>query len=175
MPPKTKKTSRTPASAVRVGDPPRNLKLDKRRIMIYLNHLARTGRIIESATMAGVSHGAIKNRRRSKPEFKLLEEEAKNIFVESMEERAHEMAFIGIEEPVFQGGELVGHKTRLSEKLVEFLLKAHAPEKYRDNKIEIEHGGGVLIVPARLDPKEWAEKEDARMRKAQLKYGTNSD
>ena len=173
MPPGKKK--RTPASAVKLGDPPRNLKLDKRRIAIYLNHLARTGRIIESATMAGVSHSAVKNRRLSKPEFKLLEAEAKEIFIESMEERAHEMAFIGIEEPVFQGGELVGHRTRLSEKLVEFLLKANAPDKYRDNKIEIEHGGGVLLVPARLDPKEWAEKEDVRMKEAQLEYGSGPD
>ena len=137
---------------------------DDSRKMIYLKALSKMGRPYQAASEAGVSMQCVKRSRKSDPDFAEAEISAKEIQVEWLENRVDEMAFEGIDEPVYQGGELVGHKKRFSERLAELRLKAESPEKYRDNyKIDVTHGGGVLVAPAQLTPVEWAQQEAARM------------
>jgi len=48
------------------------------------------------------------------------------------EEQADRRAFVGWEEPVYQGGRLVGVVKRFSDRLAEVQLGANRPEKYRE-------------------------------------------
>lgn len=47
-------------------------------------------------------------------------------------------AFEGVDEPIYQGGRLVGTRTRFSDILSMFYLKGLMPEKYREH---VEHSG----------------------------------
>ena len=50
-----------------------------------------------------------------------------------LEAEARRRAAIGVDEPVFYKGEVVGHIRKYSDTLLMFLLKAHWPEKFREN------------------------------------------
>lgn len=50
-----------------------------------------------------------------------------------LEQEAYRRAVEGVEEPVYQGGELVGTVRRYSDKLLEFLLRGRRPQVYREN------------------------------------------
>jgi hypothetical protein len=50
-----------------------------------------------------------------------------------LEHEAFRRAVDGVTEPIYQGGELVGHVQRYSDKLLEFLLRGRRPQTYRDN------------------------------------------
>lgn len=169
---KTKKRrSRTPKGAMKRGDPPRNLKFDNTRVAVYLDRFMKTGLVRKSALAAGVSYGAVNDARKRSPLFKAMEEEAKQQFLEQCESKAYEVAFEGVVEKRYDAkGNLVGETVRYDSKLMMFLMQSLAPEKYRDNKHVLEHTGGVLIAPARLDPIEWAEREKRRMEKAHKLY-----
>jgi hypothetical protein len=52
---------------------------------------------------------------------------------EVLEAEAWRRAKEGVAEPVFQGGKQVGVVQRYSDQLLMFMLRARAPEKYRDN------------------------------------------
>lgn len=64
---------------------------------------------------------------------------------ESLEREARRRAIDGWDEPVYQGGELVGTKRRFSDALLIFLMKGAMPDKYRDN-IRVEHGDRSVAV-----------------------------
>ena len=49
----------------------------------------------------------------------------------ALEEEARRRAINGVLEPVFQQGELVGHKRRFSDSLLAMLLEANNPEKFK--------------------------------------------
>lgn len=50
--------------------------------------------------------------------------------VESAEQELYRRAVVGVNEPVYQGKELVGHVRRYSDTCLIFMLKAHKPQKY---------------------------------------------
>ena len=65
---------------------------------------------------------------------------------ELLEAEARRRAAIGVDEPVFYKGKVVGHIRKYSDNLLMFLLKAHWPEKFRDN-YAVEHSGpGFLVI-----------------------------
>ena len=51
---------------------------------------------------------------------------------------ARRRALTGVEEPVYYKGEAVDRTAKYSDTLLIFLLKAHRPEKFRDN-VSAEH------------------------------------
>jgi len=52
--------------------------------------------------------------------------------VERLETEARRRAIVGVEEPVYQGGKLVGGVRKYSDTLLIFLLKGARPERYRE-------------------------------------------
>ncbi len=60
-------------------------------------------------------------------------DEAVEEAVERMDEEAWRRGYDGYNDPVYYRGRLVGDIKRYSDKLLILLLKAHRPEKYRDN------------------------------------------
>lgn len=75
--------------------------------------------------------------------------EASEISVELLETEVRRRALHGVEEPVYQKGELVGHIQKYSDTLAIFLLKAHNPNKYRDN-MQVNISGDLTIKTASM-------------------------
>lgn len=70
-----------------------------------------------------------------------------------LEDEARRRALEGIEEPVYQGGKLVGTVRRYSDRLLEVLLRARRPEMYRENRVELTGPqGGPLQVASSREP-----------------------
>ena len=90
-----------------------------------------TGTIGHAAEAAGISRRSHINWIRQ-PEYAEAFAAAKDAFVESLEAEVARRARDGVEEPVYQGGKLVGTISKKSDTLAIFLLKANRPDKYRD-------------------------------------------
>ena len=61
---------------------------------------------------------------------------------------AYRRAVLGVAEPVYQGGELVGTVQRYSDRLLEFLIRGRRPQTYRDNtRLEVTgaNGGKTMV------------------------------
>ena len=73
--------------------------------------------------------------------FALAKEEACDV----LEREARRRAVDGWDEPVYQGGVLVGHKRRYSDVMLAMMLNGNMPEKYARHKVEHSGpGGGAL-------------------------------
>jgi hypothetical protein len=59
-------------------------------------------------------------------------------------EAAWSRAVDGVERPRYQRGELVGRVTEHSDYLLAFLLRDHAPEKYRERHVARASSGGSV-------------------------------
>ncbi len=115
----------------------------------FLQHLARTGSVVEAASSAGFSDSYAHRVRKQDPAFAeawdgaIRQYEAR--LVERGEREAARRGIDGWEEPVYQGGELVGHKRRYSDRLLLRTLEAHRPEKW-GRQSTVRHTGIVGLV-----------------------------
>lgn len=122
--------------------------LSDRRKKRFLLALAETGLVSRAATAAGWTADTAYSLRKADPDFAARWSAALEFAVDSLEEEARRRALEGTLKPVFQGGSLVGHVREYSDNLMNTLLKANRPEKYRDNhRLEVDAKGGVLVVP----------------------------
>lgn len=76
--------------------------------------------------------------------------------MDALEHKARERA-LGWEEPVYnKDGDVVGTRKVYSDKMMEMLLKAHRPEKFREKfDHQVQHGGGVILIPKPLSQDEF--------------------
>jgi len=79
----------------------------------------------------GVSRTTVKTWRQTDEDFALAYADAMEDGTDALEDEATRRAYNGVEEPVYQGGELVGHKTVYSDKMLEFILSGRRPGMYR--------------------------------------------
>ncbi len=100
---------------------------------LFFEKLAATCNVFASSKHAGIERQTAYDARKSDKEFARRWEIAIDEGVDVLEEEARRRALEGTREPIYQGGFLVGHKQRYSDTLTIFLLKAHRPEKFRDN------------------------------------------
>ena len=100
---------------------------------VFINELARRGNVVAAVARAKVGRQTVYDARSADPAFAAAWDEAIAIADELMEAEARRRAVEGTLRPVFQGGEEVGRVREYSDTLLIFLLKAHKPEKYRDN------------------------------------------
>lgn len=139
---------------------------------LFFEHLARTGRPLFSAEAAKVSYSMIKLMASRNPKFAERMAACRMKFIELLEEEATRRAVEGDEVLVVQKGEVVFFngqpvvEKRKSDRLLEFLLKGAAPEKYRDGmNVNVTTTGGVMIAPADTTPETWINKENDRLAK----------
>ena len=102
----------------------------KKRAM--LAHLAKTGNITAAAKGAKIERKSYYNWIEKDPDFLADSQRAINQYAEALEAEADRRAVEGVDEPVYQGGKLVGYKRRYSDLLLIFRLKALKPEQYRE-------------------------------------------
>jgi hypothetical protein len=123
----------------------------------FIEVLARTGNVSYAAHAAGWrSRNTAYQQKEKDPLFAELWEEAVEISMDALEMEARNRA-LGWDEPIInKDGEVVGHRRVFSDKMMEILLKAHRPEKFRE-KFEHDHkvGGGVIVMPAPMSEADW--------------------
>ena len=101
-----------------------------------------------AASNVDVARQVVYRARDSSAKFKADWDEALEEARELLEAEARRRAEIGVEEPVFYKGKVVGHIRKYSDGLFKFLLQAHWPEKFREN-VSIDqrvsgHDGGPV-------------------------------
>lgn len=106
----------------------------------FIAALARLGNVTAACDKAKISRSQVYRVRDEDAEFAAAWDEALEEATERLEAEARRRAEKGTLEPIFHKGEKVGSVRRYSDTLMIFLLKAHRPDKYRDNH-RIEHTG----------------------------------
>lgn len=103
-----------------------------RRRRIFLRVLRRTAIVAEACRAAGAANGSFYNWRHADPDFAAAWDRALADGITTLEDEAIRRARDGVEAPVFYQGKQVGTTRKYSDRLLVFLLKAHKPERYRD-------------------------------------------
>lgn len=118
---------------------------------LFLAALAKGHTVTAAAGMAAVGRRTVYEWRESDPEFAKQWEDAYAAGTEVFEQEARRRAVEGIERGVYYMGERVDTQREFSDTLMMFMLKARAPEKYRE-RLDVKHDvGGIAerILAAR--------------------------
>jgi hypothetical protein len=99
----------------------------------FIETLKKVGAVLPSAELVGVDKSTVYRARASDPEFAQAWDEALERSVEDVEAVLHHWALRGVARPVYYQGAVVGQETVVQPRLIELYLKAHKPEKYREN------------------------------------------
>jgi hypothetical protein len=98
----------------------------------FLKWYANSGNVTWAANRAGIERSAVYKWQEADDQFAAAFREADLKATEVLEREAWRRANDGVAEPVYQHGKLVGTIQRYSDNLLMFLLRARAPERYRD-------------------------------------------
>ena len=149
---------------------------------LFLDTLRGTGNVRLSARNANVTRQVVYRARDRSAKFRADWDEALEEARELLEAEARRRAAIGVDEPVFYKGEVVGHIRKYSDTLLMFLLKAHWPEKFRENvsidqRVSGRDGGPVKTQHVfQPTPELWEEVLRERVEYERLRDGdTNGD
>ena len=105
----------------------------------FLQDFARTGNVTESCENVGIENrSTVYKWQEIDDQFAAGWRESEVKATEVLETEARCRAVDGTQKPIYQGGQLVGYVTEKSDTLLIFLLKARAPEKYRD-RVQMQH------------------------------------
>lgn len=118
------------------------------KAIAFLAVLSETCNVGKACEGAGIGRATAYEWREDDPDFAEAWDKALKIGVTALEDEAHRRGFDGVDEPVFHQGSQCGTVRKYSDTLAIFLLKAHAPEKYRENsRMELTgaNGGPVML------------------------------
>ncbi len=120
------------------------MKLTPEKLTAFCAALAETGIVGKACAAVDISRQTAYQWREQVPEFAEAWDKALRIGVSALEDEAHRRGFDGTLEPVFHQGAKCGAVRKYSDTLAIFLLKAHNPEKYRENS-RVELAGSVEL------------------------------
>lgn len=106
-------------------------KFTPKRKEEFLEVLSRTANVTISAECAGISRRTAYDHRDKDEAFEKAWDEAVECATDQLLEEARRRAALGVTEPVYYQGKIVGGVRRYSDNLLMFLIKARRPE-YRD-------------------------------------------
>jgi hypothetical protein len=98
---------------------------------LFLEAYAKLGTVFGAAQQAGVERTNHYQWLKHDKAYAAAFAQAENEAIERLEQEARRRAYVGWDDPVFQGGKQVGTMHRHSDVLLIFLLNAARPEKYR--------------------------------------------
>jgi hypothetical protein len=114
----------------------RDLILTKELLRAFLAAYGELGSVKAAARAVGVSKEAVYKRMDKDPDFKKEFQEVRRHQVRDMlESEAVRRGIKGVDEPRFFKGEECGSVRRYSDSLLVLLLKAVAPEDFRDHYV----------------------------------------
>ena len=114
----------------------------------YLEDFSKTNEKLGAAKRLGVPMRVVRSTYDTDPEFAEAYDEAKEIYAESLRSEVHRRGTLGVEEPVYQQGMLVGHITKYSDALLLAENRVHSPEYNDKRQTEVTITGGVLLTAA---------------------------
>jgi hypothetical protein len=109
------------------------MKLTPEKLTAFTAVLSETCNVGKACKAIDITRMTAYNWRAADEVFAAAWDKALVVGVTALEDEAHRRAFEGSDEPVFHQGAPCGSITKYSDTLSIFLLKAHAPEKYREN------------------------------------------
>jgi len=141
---------------------PRDLEARKRRI-VFLETLMKTGNAVLAASRSGVGWRAHYLARDRHPDFARNWDMAVAIYHTFVaNEKIRKRALDGIRKPVWYQGEIVGYEVHLDSGLTQFYMKSAMPAVYGDKReLKIEGGltFGVALIPGMVtDVATWEER-----------------
>lgn len=110
----------------------------------------RTRNLYEACKGLGVKLQTVTHWMKNDPVFAREMEEVTEAISGQLQKAGLQRAIEGVEKPVYQRGELVGHTREYSDLLHMFYQKALKPHVYRE-KMEMQHtgpGGGPILIAA---------------------------
>ena len=129
-------------------------KLTPKKRAAFISHLGINCNVTLAAESIKMSRGYMYEVKAADPEFASEWENALDEGVDRLEAEAHRRGFKGVDRPVYQGGEMVGHIREYSDTLAIFLLKSHRPDKYRENrKVELGVDDKLASLMREIDGK----------------------
>jgi len=154
------------------------LSVDRKKKLI-LKMVAQTGSPIIACQRLGINTHNFYNYKKDDPDFAQAVADVMEEVGDMLEAVALDRAVNGVAEPVFYKGEQVSTVTKYSDKLLETLLKAAKPEKYREN-VNISGGAGtktgvVLIPVVAVSMEDWEKSAlDVHKKQQLMKYEEDS-
>lgn len=106
-------------------------KLTDRTREKFLEVLRATCNVSEAARAVGISRTAAYERR-ADAQFALAWDEAEQEAADRLEREAWRRAAEGTKKPIVYKGKITGHYVEYSDRMLELLLKAHRPDKFRE-------------------------------------------
>lgn len=110
----------------------RTAELTRAKKAIFLARFAEAGTITAAAKDAGIDRHTHYAWMDADPEYAAGFADAQKQAIDAMEAEARRRGVLGVSEPVYHKGEVVGHIQRYSDTLLIFLLKGALPSKYRE-------------------------------------------
>lgn len=136
------------------GSRPRDERWDR---AAFLEAFESEGMVSRACEAIGISRQTAYAERQRNEEFAVAWADVEERVVETMEREAYRRAVEGVEKPLVSAGKHVTDVTEYSDSLLQFLLKARRPERYREN-VKVEHSGGltqrVQVDLSKLSPGE---------------------
>ena len=121
-------------------------RLTKQKKEQFLGVIRETANVRLAARACGMSRTNLYNERERDPDFAAAWDEAVEDAVDKLEAEAWRRALEGFEEPVFQRGEQVGTVRKYSDRLMERLLEANRPQKYKTRYgFDVQQNGQMRV------------------------------
>lgn len=136
--------------------------LAKKKRRVFLEVLAKTGRVAEASRAVGYTDTAtLQAFRRNDEDFAEAWNHALEAAAHVLEEEIWRRAHDGVLEPIYYKGKVAGYKTNYSDTLAMFILRGLKPGTYRENQrggdTNISFGIAVLPMTAQSDEK-WEQR-----------------
>ena len=139
------------------------------RLADFLRVLGETASVSTACDRTGLRRSTVYQLRNADPAFAERWAAAIDLGVEQLEDSAMKRAIVGVERPVWRGGEQVGTVTHYDNRLLQFLLKAHRPEVYD----RARGGEGAAALP--FDLVKRLAAADKRMEKYRAEQKAKAD
>lgn len=107
-------------------------RMAQQKKVAFLEQFGTLGTVTHAARAANVPRRTVYDWLERDAQFRLDFAEAEQEALDSLEQEAVRRARDGVEEPVYQGGSLIGTVRKYSDTLLIFLLKGGRPSKFRE-------------------------------------------